>query len=196
MSPARPSRKQARRDALFLLYQRDVTARPLDELLEGHRLREGYDPDEFTASVVAGVMARGDELDATLAAHAANWPLGRLAPLERSVLRLALYEMESGLTPPEVAIDEAVRLARRYATDTAGALVNGILGAIAREREVQPRDAIRRPGEAPPGAGDAPPEAAGAPPEAGDAPPEAGGAPLEAGEETDTADDGKERERG
>ena len=51
------------------------------------------------------------------------------------MLRLALYEIESGLTPPEVAIDEAVRLARRYATDEAGALVNGILGAIVRERE-------------------------------------------------------------
>ena len=56
-----------------------------------------------------------------------------MAPLERNVLRLALYELRSGLTPPEVAIDEAVRLAKRYATDEAGALVNGILGGVARE---------------------------------------------------------------
>ena len=86
-------------------------------------------------AVVAGVAERRDELDATLAAHSTDWPLERLAPLERSVLRLALYEIESGLTPPEVAIDEAVRLARRYSTDEAGALVNGILGAVARERQ-------------------------------------------------------------
>ncbi len=135
MRPPRPSRKQARRDALFLLYQREVTARPLDELVEGHRLREGYAPDEFTTALVAGVTERCDELDATLARHATNWPLARLAPLERSVLRLALYEIQSGLTPPEVAIDEAVRLARRYSTDEAGALVNGILGAAVRERQ-------------------------------------------------------------
>jgi N utilization substance protein B len=129
-----PSRKQARRDALFLLYQREVTTRPLADLVDGHRLREGYPPDDFTVAVVSGVMERQSELDAVLAAHSTNWPLERLAPLERSVLRLALFEIESGLTPPEVAIDEAVRLTRRYATDEAGALVNGILGAIARER--------------------------------------------------------------
>jgi N utilization substance protein B len=134
VSPAGPSRKQARRDALFLLYQREVTGRPLAELVDGHRLREGYAPDAFTAAVVGGVMERQDGLDAVLGAHSTNWPLERLAPLERSVLRLALYEIESGLTPPEVAVDEAVRLARRYATDEAGALVNGILGAIVRER--------------------------------------------------------------
>ncbi|HOT23193.1 MAG TPA: transcription antitermination factor NusB [Thermoleophilia bacterium] len=135
MTPASPSRRQARRDALFLLYQREVTGRPLDELVAGHRLRESYPPDDFTLAVVAGVVQRLDDLDARLRGHATDWPLERLAPLERSVLRLALYELESGLTPPEVAIDEAVRLARRYASDEAGALVNGILGAIARERE-------------------------------------------------------------
>ena len=135
MSPACPSRKQARRDALFLLYQREVTDRPLSELVDGHRVREGYPPDEFTIAVVTGVMDRQDDLDAVLGKHSTNWPLERLAPLERSILRLALFELETGLTPPEVAIDKAVRLARRYATDEAGGLVNGILGAIARERE-------------------------------------------------------------
>ena len=134
MSPAAPSRKQARRDALFLLYQREVTDRPLAELVDGHRLREGYPPDDFTIATVTGVIECQDELDVELARHSTNWPLERLAPLERSVLRLALFEFSSGLTPPEVAIDEAVRLTRRYASDEAGALVNGILGAIARER--------------------------------------------------------------
>ena len=155
-------------------------------------------------------MERQEGLDAALAAHSTNWALARLAPLERSLLRLALYEIESGLTPPEVAIDEAVRLARRYSTDAAGALVNGILGAIAREREAQSRDVAHgydeappevgdAPSEAggvPPEAGDAPPEATGALPEAGDAPPEAGEAAPKAGQAPDTADDGKERERG
>lgn len=134
VSAAGPSRKQARRDALFLLYQHDVTRRPLAELVEGHRLREAYPPDDFTMTLVNGVLGRRDELDAVIGAHSREWPVARLAPLERSALRLAVYELESGLTPPEVAIDEAVRLTRRYATDEAGALVNGILGAVARER--------------------------------------------------------------
>jgi transcription antitermination protein NusB len=141
VSPAAPSRKQARRDALFLLYQREVTGRPLAELVDDHRRREGYPPDEFTIVAVSGVMERQDQLDVTLGRFSTNWPLERLAPLERSILRLALFEIESGSTPPEVAIDEAVRLARRYATDEAGALVNGILGAIVRERQGAEDDA-------------------------------------------------------
>ncbi len=128
------SRKQARRDALFLLYQREVTSLTMEDLLKGHRLREGYAPDAFTTLAVDGVIAGCEELDGTLAAHADSWPLERMAPIERSILRLALWEMKSTTTPPEVAIDEAVRLAKRYATDKAGGFVNGILGAILQER--------------------------------------------------------------
>lgn len=128
------SRKQARRDALFLLYQREVTELTMEELVEGQRLREGYGPDDFTIAAVRGVLAKREALDATLSAHSTSWPLARMAPLERSILRLALWEMVTGASPAEVAIDEAVRLAKRYATDEAGSFVNGILGAILRER--------------------------------------------------------------
>ncbi len=62
-----PSRKQARRDAVFLLYQTDVTDQTMAELVEGQRLREGYGPDEFTVKAVAGVLASLEELDAVLA---------------------------------------------------------------------------------------------------------------------------------
>jgi N utilization substance protein B len=128
----RPSRKQARRDALFVLYQLEVTPRPVPTLLENVKLTEGYEADEFTCRLVEGVLAERDELDVVLERHSRDWPLSRMAPLERTVLRLALFEMRAGLTPPEVAIDEAVRLAKRYATDEAGSLVNGILGSIER----------------------------------------------------------------
>jgi N utilization substance protein B len=129
-----PSRKQARRDALFLLYQREVTDLSMEALVKGQRLREGYGPDEFTMRSVTGVAERRAEIDDLLARHAARWPLGRIAPLERSALRLAVWELLEG-TPPEVAIDEAVRLTRRYSTDEAGAFVNGILGAVQQELE-------------------------------------------------------------
>ena len=82
-----------------------------------------------------GVIDRQGELDAELAANSPAWPLDRIAPLERSILRLALYELRESDTPPEVAIDEAVRLAKRYSTDEAGALVNGILAGAQRSRE-------------------------------------------------------------
>lgn len=135
MATAGPSRKQARRDAVFLLYQSDVTDQTMAELVEGQRRREGYGPDEFTIAAVSGVLAATDELDAVLEAHSTGWPLDRVAPLERNILRLALWEIQTEATPPEVAIDEAVRLTKRYSTDEAGAFVNGVLGAVARDRE-------------------------------------------------------------
>ena len=63
-----------------------------------------------------------------------GWPADRLGALERNVLRIGVYELDQGDVPVEVAIDEAVSLAKRYASDEAGRLVNGILGRIARER--------------------------------------------------------------
>ena len=133
--PARPSRKQARRDAVFLLYQREVTDLSMTDLVKGQKLREGYGPDEFTIAAVKGVEAAREQLDETLARHSIGWAVERIAPLERSILRLAIWEIETGVTPPEVAIDEAVRLAKRYSTDEAGTFVNGVLGAVQRERE-------------------------------------------------------------
>ena len=129
-----PSRKQARRDALFVLYQREITGEPIDALLVKLRAREGYIPDVFTVDAACGVVAGQESLDATLAHYTRDWPLSRMAALERSALRLGLYELEQGATPPEVVVDEAVRLVRRYASDEAGALVNGILGAVLRDR--------------------------------------------------------------
>jgi len=135
VSPAGPSRKQARRDAVFLLYQTEVTDLPMADLVQGQKLREGYAPDDFTIKAVAGVLRDRVALDAELEAHSRGWPLDRVAPLERSILRLALWEIRDEVTPPEVAIDEAVRLAKRYSTDEAGAFVNGVLGGIVRGGE-------------------------------------------------------------
>lgn len=150
MSPAGPSRKQARRDAVFLLYQTEVTDLPMADLVKGQKLREGYSPDDFTIKAVAGVLRDKEALDAELGAHSKGWPLDRVAPLERSILRLALWEIRDEVSPPEVAIDEAVRLAKRYSTDDAGSFVNGVLGGIVRgdavgqEGEASPKDATSR----------------------------------------------------
>jgi len=130
----RPSRKQARRDAAFVLYQHDLTGAPVEALLADRARSEGYAGDEFSERMVRGVLDDVTALDRELDAHSTEWPMSRVAPLERGILRLALYEIDSGETPPEVAIDEAVRLAKRYSTNEAGGLVNGILGAVVRAR--------------------------------------------------------------
>jgi N utilization substance protein B len=121
-------RSDQRRDAVFAGYQRDVTERSLEEILVGAR--------PFTADLARGVDAHRDELDREISAHAKGWDLERIAPLERNVLRVALFEMEhSEDVPTEVAIDEAVGIAKEYCGADAPGFVNGILGAVARERE-------------------------------------------------------------
>ena len=118
-------RRAARRQALFLLYQWDLTGQPLASLFEG-------DADPFALELAQGVAERAEELDARIDAVSEGWPADRLGTLERNVLRIGIYELETGRVPAPVAIDEAVELAKRYASDEAARLVNGILGKIAR----------------------------------------------------------------
>ena len=120
------SRREARRAALFMLFQWDVTGRPLGSTYEG-------EVDDFARETAEAVSARAAELDRRIDETAEGWPADRLGALERNVLRIGIHELERGEVPPEVAIDEAVRLAKRYASDEAGKLVNGILGRVARE---------------------------------------------------------------
>ncbi|HMB17831.1 MAG TPA: transcription antitermination factor NusB [Gaiellaceae bacterium] len=120
------SRREARRAALFMLFQWDVTGKPLGSTYEG-------EVDDFAQETAEGVAERVDELDRRIDEATVDWPADRLGALERNVLRIGIYELEKGDVPREVAIDEAVRLAKRYASDEAGKLVNGILGRIARE---------------------------------------------------------------
>jgi transcription antitermination protein NusB len=119
-------RRQSRRTALFLLYQWDLTGEPLTALYEGQ-------PDEFALGLAEAVSARAEEFDARITEAAAGWTADRLGTLERNILRVGVHELEEGSVPPEVAINEAVVLAKRYASEDAARLVNGILARIARE---------------------------------------------------------------
>ena len=120
------SRRQARRAALFLLYQWDLTRQPLTSLYEG-------EIDPFALDLAQGVVAHAEELDRRITEASIGWPANRLGALERNILRIALLELDRGGVPLEVAIDEAVTLAKRYASDEAGRLVNGILARLALE---------------------------------------------------------------
>jgi N utilization substance protein B len=123
---AEVSRREARRAAVFVLYQSDVTEAPLGSLYEGA-------VDDYTRRLVDAVSARTPELDARITAAADDWTADRLGAVERNVLRVAIEELDEGEVPREVVLDEAVTLAKRYASDDAGRLVNGILGRIVKE---------------------------------------------------------------
>ena len=121
------SRKEARQTALMLLFQWDLTGQPLASLYEG-------EIDPFACELAEGVIARVDELDRRLGEASTDWTVGRFGTVERNVLRIGLFELERRQVPREVAIDEAVRLAKRFASPEAGRLVNGILARLAEEQ--------------------------------------------------------------
>lgn len=120
-------RSEQRRDAVFASYQRDVTDRPLEELIADAR--------PLTRELAQGVDSHREELDEEIAAHAKGWSVDRIAPLDLNVMRVALYEIEFTDTPAEVAIDEAIEIAKEYCGAEAPKFINGILGAVVRERE-------------------------------------------------------------
>lgn len=119
-------RSDQRRDAAFALYQRDVTGRDLEDLLAGAK--------PFTRDLAEGVDANLAEIDAEIAANAHGWTIQRIAPLERGIMRVAVFEMlHREEIPAPVSIDEAVSAARRYCGTEAPGFVNGILSAVARK---------------------------------------------------------------
>ena len=120
------SRRQARRQALFLLYQWDLSGQAIGSQYAG-------EVDSWARGMAEAVAGRSAELDERITAASEGWTADRLGVVERSALRMAVYELEAGEVPPEVAISEAVAFAKRYASDDAAKLVNGILGRIQRE---------------------------------------------------------------
>lgn len=120
-------RSDQRRAAVVALYQRDVTSRPLAELFP-------RDATAFTRELIEGVDSFREELDGLIERYAVGWTLDRIAPLERNILRVALFELlHRPDVPAEVAIDEAVEQAKELCGADAPGFVNGILGAVVRE---------------------------------------------------------------
>jgi N utilization substance protein B len=118
-------RADQRRAAVVALYQLD-SGRPVDQVIP-------KDASSFTRELVDGVLGNQEELDSLIERYAQGWTLDRIAPLERSILRTALYEMLHRTdVPDEVAIDEAVEAAKELCAAEAPGFVNGILGAVKR----------------------------------------------------------------
>ena len=131
-------RRAARRQAVVILYQREVTGLPLDQL-ERNAEMAGSRLDPFARALVEGVSVDTESLDKLITDAAVGWTVDRLAPLERSILRVAVHELLDWPDIPDaVSINEAVELAKRFCQPEAAGLVNGILGRILSERRPGP----------------------------------------------------------
>jgi len=121
-------RRSMRRQAVMILYQQDLLGlSPIEAFERGG----GPSPGAYAESLVTGVDAHKEEIDSLIRPHLSGWKLERLGVLERAIMRLATYELlwERDV-PAAVVINEAVELAKRYCSDEAAALVNGVLGTL------------------------------------------------------------------
>ena len=143
------ARHRSRQRALQVLYQWDMTKRPVDEAirsfydtLEADKLAEEpveEEPpeqpgrDEFMEELARGASEMAPDIDHRIAAKSANWKLERMPVVDRNILRLGIYEMSRCETPAAVVIDEALELARQFSGEESVAFINGVLDAVHKE---------------------------------------------------------------
>ncbi len=121
------SRRRARKQAFLILYQSDVNGSSVGETLGRWRSYRG-DLEEYAAGLARGVEREREDLDALLSEVSVGWPVHRMSAVDRTILRLALYEMLFvGDVPPDVAVNEAVELAKGFSGTEAPAFVGGVL---------------------------------------------------------------------
>lgn len=123
-------RHEAREVVLRLLYRWEFKDLPPEELLSEEDLD---DQGDFIRERVTGILAKKGEIDAIIDRRAKGWGIDRLATVDRNILRLGIYELLYTDIPPEVAIDEAVELAKAYGTEKAPSFINGILDRVWKE---------------------------------------------------------------
>jgi transcription antitermination protein NusB len=124
------TRREARERALGLLYEADAKGQEADEVLADLPVP----PDPFAVELVRGVAARSAEIDKLISAYSIDWALERMPVVDRTVLRMAVWELLARSDVPiGVVISEAVELAKRYSTDESGRFVNGVLASVAAE---------------------------------------------------------------
>lgn len=134
------ARRKARGLALQALYELDCTTHPLEQVIRA-RLDDATlsdDGETFVFALVNGVIAHTAELDALIQKYAPEWPLDQMAIVDKTVLRIAIWEFAiSRTTPMKVAINEAVELAKIYGSEAAARFVNGVLGTlVSKEHEI------------------------------------------------------------
>jgi N utilization substance protein B len=139
---ARDDRHRARVAALQLLYQREVggsVGTEFDEAVRGYWVEH---PAPEARQVIATALLQGaieerDRIDTLIETAADNWRLSRMAVVDRTILRLAVYELLTCATPPAVVIDEALELAKTFGGEQSARFVNGVLDAVKRALEAR-----------------------------------------------------------
>jgi N utilization substance protein B len=138
------ARHKSRERSLQVLYQWDLLGHSIDTTIGSYyeclsSPEEGGAPaaDPFMGELVRGVVGRVREIDASIGRHSAHWRIERMPAVDRNILRLAIFEMIAGISPAAIAIDEALKLAKRFSGEESIPFLNGVLDAVRKEREVE-----------------------------------------------------------
>ncbi len=132
-----PSRYKSRQSALQFLFLADMRSQSVEEAAReyyGSLASEDCEPvpdqDPFAMELATGTKARQEEIDKLIVEHSANWRLERMPVVDRNILRLAIYEMQSMATPASVVIDQALELGSRFSSGESLPFLNGVLDAV------------------------------------------------------------------
>lgn len=125
------NRRQAREEAFILIFEKQFNSADIDEILEIAAEVRDLEPDEYIKAVFKGVYKNIDQIDTAISENAIGWKIGRISKVSLCILRLAIFEikfMED--IPVSVSINEAVELAKKYATKEDASFINGILSSV------------------------------------------------------------------
>ncbi len=129
------ARSKARKRALDILFESELRGLAAGATLDERRAMPTPPVNEYTVRLVEGIVAYAAEIDATISAHSAGWPLNRMPAVDRNILRIGVFELTHvDEIPRAVALSEAVSMARELSTDDSPAFVNGVLGSIVRNK--------------------------------------------------------------
>ena len=132
-SSAVVGRRRTRAIVLQSLYEADTVEHIATEVLDVRLAETAISKwdEAFARAMLDGIFANAAEIDKIIAEFAPGWPIGQMAVVDRNILRMAIYEiMVSGDTPPRVAVNEAVELAKAFGGDSAPRFINGVLGSV------------------------------------------------------------------
>jgi len=132
-------RTQARELSFQFLYMLDIRGGDCGDEIDSFLAEQSDDPDiiEFAGSLIRGVIANSEQINSTIESSAQNWELGRIATVDRNIMRQAIFELLFRQDiPPKVSINEAIELGKRFSTANSGGFINGILDRVKRDNSL------------------------------------------------------------
>lgn len=132
------TRHESRQEAFCLLFEKTFTDMDLQEIIEGATETRDLKVNAFTMQLARGTTEHQEEIDALIESKLKNWKLSRISKVSLSILRMAVYELKYlNDIPMNVTINEAVELAKQYANEDDYSFINGVLGSIAKDLDLE-----------------------------------------------------------